>query len=118
MTLGYAKHLEQSLEQFANNLSQTRTPVFEELFDLSWNVLQDNAKQVLLVALIYSNGASADALKFTADLNDLEFGIALRQLIDLSLITEEISTSATRYAIHPIIRELAETYFDQQSILI
>ncbi|RRR73127.1 MAG: XRE family transcriptional regulator [Candidatus Viridilinea halotolerans] len=104
--LGLVKHERLSLQQVVDDLYAARGDLFKDLFERAWNLLDEAARRVLMVATLFPTNASGDALSVSADVQGFVFDRAVERLSDMSLIDEQRLdlSNPPRYALHPLVR--------------
>jgi tetratricopeptide (TPR) repeat protein len=110
ITLGLVKYERLPLQRVVEDLTQARGELFEDLFARAWAVLDEGARQVLMVATRFPSSAGAAALSATAGVSELWIERALERLTDLALLdpAQESILSAPRYVLHPLVRAFAQ----------
>lgn len=76
--------------------------VFENLFKLSWNMLDDPHKEILKAMLFFTKPVASKALKSASNLLDRGFSEAMLKLVGLSIIdaNQEIDEETKFYSMH------------------
>ncbi len=108
MALGYIKRGMLGLDEVVDNLHQARetvNDVFDYLFNRSWELLDQNARHLLMAAAFFIESARKEALGSVAGLQGYRLDIALGQLNDLSFLSAD--TASSRYSVHPLTRAFA-----------
>jgi LuxR family glucitol operon transcriptional activator len=119
MALGYIKRGRLSLNEVIEHLhvaSKTVNNVFDDLFDRVWNVITQNAQQVLLVVPFFVDYASKEALGATAGLTAYHLDNAVEELVELNLldIKEGSVVISQHYSIHPLTRAFASAQIEKR----
>ena len=107
--LGQIKQRGQSLDTVLAALREARGDIFESMFDRSWTLLSENARQVLLVIPLFAASASRVGIEATSNVHHHELDEALGQLVQMCLVEaiDEPNLSQRRYSIHPLTRAFA-----------
>jgi tetratricopeptide (TPR) repeat protein len=110
ITLGLVKYERLPLQRVIEDLAQARGELFEDLFARAWAVLDEGARQVLMVATLFPSSAGAAALSASAGVSELWIERALERLTDLALLdtAQESILSEARHVLHPLVRAFAQ----------
>lgn len=110
MSLGLLKHERRSIQQVVDDLYAARGDLFDDLFTRAWALLDDAARQVLLVMPFFVDSASREALAATADVREFAFERTVERLTELSLLDiQQIDlTTPARYVLHPLVQAFAQ----------
>jgi tetratricopeptide (TPR) repeat protein len=113
IALGLVKHGGRPLQQVVDDFYAARGELFDDLFTRAWTLLDEAARQVLMVMTFFPTSASSEALSTTADVQGYTFDRAIERLIDLSLVDVQQANlhSAPRYTLHPLVRSFAHNKF-------
>ncbi|MDQ6661601.1 MAG: tetratricopeptide repeat protein, partial [Chloroflexota bacterium] len=112
MALGGVKEGSFTLEEAVEHLYEANREVgniFDYLFAKAWEIMGNDARQVLLVLPFFGSSASKQALEVVSGLKSYQVDLALKRLVELSLLdtNTKLLTSAHRYSIHPLTRSFA-----------
>ena len=112
MALGFLKRGKLSLKEVIERLSvasRTVDGVFDNLFGWSWDVMTEDAKEVLLVTSFFVDFVSKEALEYTTGQIEYDLENAVEELVELNLleIKGESAVVSQRYSIHPLTRAFA-----------
>ncbi|GEM_PF-3110709 len=79
-----------------------RGDIFENLFKLSWDMLDDPHKEILKAMLFFTKPVASKALKSASNLLDRGFSDAMLKLVGLSIIdaNQEIDEEIKYYSMH------------------
>jgi tetratricopeptide (TPR) repeat protein len=99
----------QSLDIVLAELYEARGDIFDNIFSRSWNLLSEDARQVLMVMPIFATSASRAGIDAASNVHHFALDEALGQLVEMSLVdaTDELDLSHRRYGIHPLTRAFA-----------
>jgi tetratricopeptide (TPR) repeat protein len=108
--LGQIKQRGQSLAMVLAALYEARGNIFQDMFARSWSLLEDEARQVLLVMPLFAAPATRHGIEAASGAYSLVLDNALGQLIEMSLVdvVDEPGLMDLRYGIHPLTRAFAE----------
>ena len=111
MAVSHMKYSGLSLRETVDqlyNANQTVHDLFDYLFVRTWETLNDNAKQIMLSIPLFVGAPSKEGLGVVAELASFHLDLALRQLVELSLLTpEETNGTQICYSVHPLTRAFA-----------
>lgn len=109
VALGLVKHERRPLQNIVDDLYVARGELFDDLFSRAWGLLDEAARQVLMVLSFFPTSASIEALSATADVHGFAFHRAIEWLADLALfdVQQQDLNSSPRYALHPLVRAFA-----------
>jgi tetratricopeptide (TPR) repeat protein len=114
LALGWLKYGGQTVEQVVDTLSAAQGDLFDDLFARTWSLLDDPARQILLVLPLFAGPARRAALSATAEVTEPSAAYALEQLLHFALIDRTGDTHAFRYTLHPLVRAFAHAKLRQQ----
>jgi tetratricopeptide (TPR) repeat protein len=99
----------QSLDIVLAELHEARGDVFDKIFSRSWNLLSEDARQVLMVMPIFATSASRAGIKAASGVHHFALDKALGQLVEMSLVdaTDELDLTGRRYSIHSLTNAFA-----------
>lgn len=112
MALGYIKRGRLGLTEVVDKLhiaGKTVNDVFNYLFDKAWNVMNKEAKHVILIFPFFADYASKEALRVTVGLSEYHLDNAVEELVVLKMLDIQESSVAVNqhYSIHPLTRAFA-----------
>lgn len=105
MALGYIKRGILGLNEVIDNLHEARqtvNDVFDYLFTDAWELLNLNARHLLMTASFFVEPVEKETLGHVAGLHGYVLDTALGQLNDLSLLSANVAS--LRFGIHPLAR--------------
>lgn len=110
--LGYLKYGGMGLDHLVIALYQAEQRVgtiFDYIFARAWNVLDQDAQQLLMVMPFFIDSASKDAIGTTAGVSSYYLDIALSQVVEMSLLmgNDALDETQKRYRVHPLTRAFA-----------
>jgi tetratricopeptide (TPR) repeat protein len=102
--LGQMKQGSQTLDSVLYALKSAQGDIFEKMFTLSWQLLSNNSKQVLLNMPLFSATVSIDALAAAAKIDPADFHLSLNQLMKLWLLESNGASfeEKPRFSVHPL----------------
>jgi tetratricopeptide (TPR) repeat protein len=108
--VGQIKQRGQSLPKVIVALRQATGNVFQEVFERSWTLLGEPARQVLTMMPIFASPASRGAIEAASDMSYDRLDSALGQLVTMRLVEEadELEEERRRHSIHPLTRAFAQ----------
>jgi tetratricopeptide (TPR) repeat protein len=111
-SLGYLKYGGMGLDHLVNALYQAEQRVgtiFDYIFARAWDVLDQDAQQLLMVMPFFIDSASKDAIGTTAGVSSYYLDIALSQVVEMSLLmgNDALDETQKRYRVHPLTRAFA-----------
>ncbi len=89
--------------------SQVVREVFDYIFAEAWDLLESEARQVLLAMSLFVSSASRAALLAVSQVEEFDFYKAIEQLVGMSLLeaSEVLDVSQQRYWLHPLTQIFA-----------
>ena len=116
-SVGQIKQKGQSLDAVLAALHEARGNIFEDMFTLSWFLLTDEARQILMVMPFFATSAAKPAIEAASDVHHFALDEGLGQLVEMSLVdvSDELDETRRRYSIHPLTRAFARAKFDGQA---
>jgi hypothetical protein len=117
LTMGLLKYERRPLQQIVDDLYAARGDLFDDLFSRAWALLDEAARQLLMIATFFVDSASSEALSATADVTGFDFDRAMERLTDLSLLDVQQADLASepRYTLHPLVRAFAGARLAEQA---
>jgi predicted ATPase/DNA-binding SARP family transcriptional activator len=91
----------------ARNAGPDRHRTLESMIDWSYDLLTESDQQLFRLLGVFRGGFNLDALQAISTDPDVEVADALERLVDASLVTVDITGSATRYRLLETVREYA-----------
>lgn len=99
----------QSLDAVLAALHRATGNIFEHIFERSWSLLSEDARQLLLVMPLFATSASRDAVEAASNVHHFALDEALGQLIGMSLLEAADTLEVQRrYSVHPLTRAFAQ----------
>lgn len=116
MTLGLLKYERRPLQELVKDLYAARGDIFDDLFTRAWELLDEPARRVLLVAAFFPTSVSGEGLGAIADVQGLAFDRTVERLADLALLDVQQADlrSLPRYVLHPLVRSFAGAKLTEQ----
>jgi tetratricopeptide (TPR) repeat protein len=107
--VGQIKQKGQSLDTVLEALHEARGDIFDCIFARSWNLLVEDARQVLMAMSLFATSVSREGIEAASDVHHFALDEALGQLVEMSLVeaTDELDLARRRYGIHPLTRAFA-----------
>lgn len=103
--VGQIKQRGQSINSVITHLKEARGNIFSDIFDFSWSLLSDEAKEICFAISLLAAPASRSALKAACNLEDSDLDEAVGQVVELSLVDASFELdSKRRYSLHPMTR--------------
>lgn len=87
MALGYIKYSSMSLKKVVDDLSAAKGDIFDDLFKRCWNLLDESAKNVLMLMTMFPSGTEAYPLIRILEQSEVDFALVINKLNQLSLLT-------------------------------
>jgi tetratricopeptide (TPR) repeat protein len=108
--VGQIKQRGQSLDSVLKALSEARGEAFDSIFTRSWDLLSENAVQILLVMPIFVTSATRAAIEAASAVHGWDLDEGLGQLVEMYLVeaSEDMDESERRYGIHPLTRAFVQ----------
>lgn len=117
ISLGLHKYEHRPFQDIIDDLRAAQGELFDNLFTRAWGLLDEAARRVLLLASLFVDGASDEALAATAMVPDQELAHAIETLTDLSLLDihqgKELENTR-RYTLHSLVRLFANRRMREQ----
>jgi hypothetical protein len=84
--------------------------VFDEIFPRAWNILNSDARHILMLMPFFNESAGKTALRTISGLDIYSFDVALSQLMRMALISsnDALDENAQRFAAHPLTLAFAK----------
>jgi len=104
-----------SLDTVLAALHEARGSVFEEVFTLSWFLLNDETRRILMVMPIFATSAAKAAIEAASDVYESVLEEGLSQLVEMSLVEaiNELDGGKRRYRVHPLARVFAQRKLEE-----
>ncbi len=114
--VGQIRQRGQSLDTVLVSLHGAKASIFDHIFARSWDLLSDDARQVLMVMPIFATSASRAGIEAASDVQNSMLDEALGQLVEMSLVdaTDELDLARRRYGVHPLTRFFAAAKLEQE----
>jgi tetratricopeptide (TPR) repeat protein len=119
LALGYLKYSQRSLDDVVNEIYAGRGNLFDDLFAHAWQLLDENARRVLMAMTLFPVDVSEAALNEVAGVVGFAFGRAVEHLGEISLLdmSRPNITIAARYSMHPLVRAYTRARLAEQPAL-
>jgi tetratricopeptide (TPR) repeat protein len=118
--LGYLKYSGMALNGLVNALytvGREVSEIFDYIFGSAWDLLSQNARQLLMVMSLFVESANKPALGAAAGVEGYYLDTAVGQLVEMSLLNANgtLEESQQRYSVHPLTLAFASAKLrDQQ----
>lgn len=117
MALGIIKHDKRTLKATLEELVSIKGELFKDLFKRAWDLLNEDAKNILRLMAMFPYGTKEWPLSKISMISENDLQSALSKLIDLSLINtkEEGISVEPFYFLHPLVNAFANQKLKESS---